>query len=216
MNRFLILFILALVVAAPNCAIQDQTGSEKTGAEVADNGNTDDTSQDPTNSDNDGTTDGTDNSGDGGGGDTTATSPRILAQDASGTELGKVTSAYGSVLTISTSTGHFVTLSWEGNISDTVLYFQSTDCTGAPHVSSDKSLRQTAYQYQGTIYDFKTLDASGLATPVTKTLNSDYYTTCSDNSGFAAPADYVELKATTMTGIGLPATIQSPVTLVFE
>ena len=135
--------------------------------------------------------------------------------------LGKVVSAPGGgvggpefqQVSILTSTGHLVTLQWDGTFAPAQIYYTVANCTGSAYLNDGGSPGQKIYgksvAYSGSLNTLMapTTVANGTSTSVSFTSAAIDNPTCGpsagQNSGWA-------LSAVTHAAVGLPATISAP------
>jgi hypothetical protein len=158
-------------------------------------------------------------------GPTGATGPAgsaAVVKDHNGVTLGILLTQSGYGPTVITSTGYQVTVPWNGNLNSlqsSQIYFTSTDCTlgGTDHAwfnSGNTTLRPTqgkqAYWASsvGTYLVPVSVDANGVSwSGATSGVGSFLNGTC----GLASSGNWgYEVRAATLSELGLPATIAAP------
>ena len=133
----------------------------------------------------------------------------VVLVDNNSAEIGKVLYADGYGATVLTTTGHTVSLNWDGTISPGQIYYTGAGCTGTAYLNSGWSGAGPLYGSQvvysgsfGSLMVPTNLDANGLTPNASFTSSSIDNPTCGSSSG--TRNGYL-LVSTSAAGVGLPS-----------
>ena len=162
---------------------------------------------------------------DGGDGDTPTTVPdgpadssigirNLIAVDDNGETLGQILSAGGAVLTLYNENGYIYSIFWSGDPVKTNTYYTDGSCGSSPYfLPSDQpySYKYVHIDGNGTFYT-PANTASGVAITTSISVGSrlDSFGTCSVWGG---SGNYIEMSSVSRSALGIPSTIQSPLTV---
>jgi hypothetical protein len=124
------------------------------------------------------------------------------------TLLGRAMSADDEGVTLLTSTGHLVTLRWDGSFENSPVIFSGSGCTGAVSLNSRAGVSRNVFNKRVVFSKF-----TGLLYLPSSTSSTSVTAAAADNNGACrATTSTVHawaLTATSRATIGLPATIGS-------
>jgi hypothetical protein len=135
----------------------------------------------------------------------------LTLRDANGTKLGTVLSlpSYGSAVEVYTSTGHVVSLGWDGTMAPDQIYYTGASCAGTAYLNSGWEFAPPIWGrgvfYSGSQATLMTLanpDANGLVPNVGFTAATIDNPTCGPSAG--TRHGYL-LAPTTPASVGLPS-----------
>ena len=157
-------------------------------------------------------------------GGTTAINKSEVLKDGNGIVLGYVTDANSFEVTVLTSQGFFVTLTWKGIMPDNVGYYTGANGTGTLFYISLSSnyynLLGFTISLNGQVYVAASLDSSGFAiADASITGYQSFYMSGSiTNATSTVPAteSAYSLKAASLADIGLPSSCALPLQLVSQ
>lgn len=164
----------------------------------------------------------------GSGGTTTpAVNQSIKLYDANKNFIGYVTSSNAEVVTVYTSAGYFVSLTWVGTLTEGEIYFTGANGSGSPF-----SICLIAYPPSGGLettmngqpYVAQSVDSDGIAIPdLSITTYQSYYngvtiTNQSPAQSLSTTTEAVPLKQTQLSTVGLPSSfpLSLPLQLEFQ
>ena len=137
----------------------------------------------------------------------------VTVKDNGGTSLGMLTAATEEAVTFLTSTGHLVTLRWDGTFEQSPLAFGALNCGATAYLNSrDGNVRSVyakrvvASRALGTLYV-----PNGPTSGAFTAGSIDNAGSCRNTATFSAQG--WPLVSTTRANVGLPSTITGPLTL---
>jgi hypothetical protein len=139
-----------------------------------------------------------------------------MAVDGNSVTLGRVLSASRESLTVITSTGHTVTLGWNGAIPIGQIWYSGAGCTGTAYLNSGGATPRVSHA-RWVVYSraFNTLMRPALVAGGVSTSTGGFPVQSIDNPdcGTATTGNGWQLEAITNATAGLPATIAGPITI---
>ncbi|MBP7096601.1 MAG: hypothetical protein KBC36_10980 [Spirochaetia bacterium] len=137
--------------------------------------------------------------------------------DAAGVWLGYGTTSAWSIQ-MTSPTGWYYTLGWDGELVDSVCYFTEAGGGGVPFQNwvGNAPIGKAAFRVGGSIYRFSSVDAYGLAVPDTTIIAYSSFYANGTTADYGSPVSLgasqraYPLIATTRTSFGIPAAIAIP------
>ena len=147
----------------------------------------------------------------------------VILKDANGTVLGYVTETTAESVTVFTPKQYFVSLGWDGVLTDGTCWYAGTKGTGTMFYIAPTTEKLVGFpiSINGQAYVAAVVDASGFAvSDPSITGFQSYYSgngTVADATG-VVPTGHVaySLKPASLEDIGIPASIATPRELVFQ
>ena len=150
------------------------------------------------------------------GGGSSASAPllNIAAIDDNNEELGNVIYATGSIIIVSNSSGFIYSLYWDGSLVQSHTYYTVGGCTGDAYFYPSNASYTEKYVHVDGNGDLYTAFSSTLgvadSTSISVASRLDNTGTCASWGGSGS---YVKVSTITRSALGIPNTIQSPITL---
>ena len=130
--------------------------------------------------------------------------------------LGRVLSASRESLTVITSTGHTVTLGWNGVIPTGQIWYAGANCTGTAYLNSGSPTPRASHA-RWVVYSraFNTLMRPAIVAGGVSTSTGNFVVQSIDNPdcGTAFSGNGWQLEAISNATAGLPASIAGPITI---
>ena len=147
----------------------------------------------------------------------------VMLKDADGNVLGYVTETNADSVTVLTSKNYFVSLTWNGTLTDWACWYTGANGAGTMFyiAPNTEKLLGFAISVNGQACVAATVDASGCAVPNSFISGfQSYYSgngTITNASGTVPPGHVAyPLKPVSLEDIGMPASISVPRELVFQ
>jgi hypothetical protein len=147
----------------------------------------------------------------------------VMLKDANGNALGYVTETTADSVTVLTSKNYFVSLTWNGALTDWTCWYTGANGAGTMfYIAADtEKLLGFAISVNGQAYVAASVDASGCAVPNSSISGfQSYYSgngTIRNATGTVPPGHIAyPLEPISFEYIGMPASISVPRELVFQ